>query len=173
MSIDGQPYIIVDFQHARTAQRRANVWTKLKNLKTGQVLEKTFSAGESFDEPDFAERIMQYLYADNEGYHFMDSATYEQSFLSEDQVGDNKWYLQENIEFKILYFAGQPINIDMPSSVVLKVTESEPGVKGDSVSNLTKNAKLETGLVVKVPLFIKEGESIKVDTRTGEYIERA
>ncbi len=173
LEIDGQPYIIVDFQHEKTARRRANVWTKLKNLKTGSVLEKTFSGGETFKEPNFAERKMQYLYYDSEGYHFMDSATFEQSSLTEEQIGDNKWYLKESLEYKILYFEDRPINIDIPSSVVLKVIEAEPGIKGDSVSNLMKNAKVETGLKVKVPLFIKEGESIKIDTRTGEYIERA
>ena len=173
LAIDGHPFIIVDFRHSQIGRGGAKVWTKLKNIKTGQVLEKTFNSGETFGEPDFSENTMQYLYRDNEGYHFMDTSSYEQIALSEDQIGNYKWYLQESIEYKIMFFEGQPINVDMPASVKLKVVEAEPGVKGDSVSNLTKNAKVETGLNVKVPLFIKEGESIKVDTRTGEYLERA
>jgi elongation factor P len=173
LAIEGELYIIVDFQHARTAQRRANVWTKLKNLKTGQVIEKTFSAGENFNEPDFNERPMQYLYNDGEMFHFMDSRSYEQTALTADQIGDAKGYLQENVEYKILFFEGNPISINMPASVVLKVVEADPGVKGDSVSNLTKNAVVETGLQVKVPLFVKVGEAIKIDTSNGKYLERA
>jgi len=172
LALEGDLFVIVDFQHARTAQRRANVWTKLKNLKTGQVLERTFSAGENFDQPDFSDVAMQYLYSDGEMYNFMNSNTYEQVALTEDQIGDAKVYLQENVEYKILFFEGNPISIDMPASVVLKVVEAEPGVKGDSVSNLTKNAVVETGLTVKVPLFIKVGESIKIETATGKYLER-
>lgn len=173
LAIEGELYIIVDFQHARTAQRRANVWTRLKSLRTGQVIEKTFSAGENFDEPDFNERPMQYLYNDGEMFHFMDSRSYEQTALTADQIGDARGYLQENVEYKILFFEGNPISINMPASVVLKVVEADPGVKGDSVSNLTKNAVVETGLQVKVPLFVKVGEAIKIDTSNGKYLERA
>ncbi len=173
LAIEGELYIIVDFQHARTAQRRANVWTKLKNLRSGQVIERSYSAGESFDEPDFSERPMQYLYSDGEMFHFMDSKTYEQTALTIDQIGDARGYLQENGDYKILFFEGNPISINMPAAVVLKVVEAEPGVKGDSVSNLTKNAVVETGLQVKVPLFIKVGEKIKIDTSNGKYLERA
>ncbi len=173
LTIEGELFIIVDFQHARTAQRRANVWTKLKNLRSGQVIERSYSAGENFDEPDFSERPMQYLYNDGEMFHFMDSKSYEQTALNEDQIGDARGYLQENVDYKILFFEGNPISINMPASVVLKVVEAEPGVKGDSVSNLTKNAVLETGLQVKVPLFIKIGEAIKIDTSNGKYLERA
>ena len=173
LALDGGLFVIVDFQHARTAQRRANVWTKLKNLKTGQVIERTFSAGEKFDQPDFSDQAMQYLYNDGEMFHFMNSKSYEQIALTAEHVGDSKAYLQENVEYKILFFEGNPISMDMPASVVLKVIEAEPGVKGDSVSNLTKNAVVETGLQVKVPLFIKVGETIKIETSTGKYLERA
>ena len=172
LALEGDLFVIVDFQHARTAQRRANVWTKLKNLKTGQVIERTFSAGENFDQPDFSDQAMQYLYNDGESFHFMNSRSYEQVALTADQVGDARPYLQENVEYKILFFQGIPISIDMPPSVILKVVEAEPGVKGDSVSNLTKNAVVETGLQVKVPLFIKVGETIKIETSTGKYLER-
>lgn len=172
LQIEGDLFYIIDFQHARTAQRRANVWTKLKNIRTGQVIERTYSAGEKFDEPDFAERTMQYLYNDPEGFHFMDSRTYDQIALTAEQVGDYKWYLQENVEYQILFFEGNPINVEMPPAVVLEVTQSEPAVKGDSVSNITKNVTVETGLQVKVPLFIKEGDKLKIDTRDGKYLER-
>ncbi|OGC89557.1 MAG: elongation factor P [candidate division Zixibacteria bacterium RBG_16_53_22] len=172
LALDGELYVIVDFQHARTAQRRANVWTKLKHLKTGRVLEKTFSAGETFNDPEFTERAMQYLYNDGEAFNFMDSRSYEQTTLSTEQVGDSKWYLQENVEYKIMFFEGNPIAINMPSAVILKVIEAEPAIKGDSVSNLTKNVKVETGLTVRAPLFIKEGDSLKIDTTEGKYLER-
>jgi len=173
IKIEGEPYYIVDFQHARTAQRRAFVRTKLKNIKTGAVLERTFSAGETFEEPDFQEKWMQYLYSSGNDFHFMDSKTYEQIVLNEEHLGDYRWYLKENEEYKILFFEGKSVNLDIPTSVLLKVTSTEPAIKGDSVTNITKDATLETGLVVKVHLFIKEGDTIKVDTRTGEYIERA
>jgi len=172
LALEGGLFVIVDFQHARTAQRRANVWTKLKNLKTGQVIERTFSAGENFDQPDFSDQAMQYLYNDGDIFHFMNSKSYEQVALTADQVGDARVFLQENGEYKILFFEGNPISMDMPASVNLKVIEAEPGVKGDSVSNLTKNAVVETGLQVKVPLFIKVGETIKIETATGKYLER-
>ena len=173
LKVEGELYYIVDFQHGRTAQRRAQVWTKLKNIKTGAVLERTFSAGETFEEPDFEEKSMQFLYASGEEYSFMDMKTYDQITLTEEQLGDYKWYLKEGSEYRIMFFEGNPVSVDIPTSVVLKVTSTEPAIKGDSVTNIMKNATLETGLVVKVPLFIKEGELVKIDTRTGEYIERA
>ena len=173
LKIDNDIFTIVDFQHARTAQRRANVWTKLKNLRTGQVLEKTFSAGEKFEEPDFSERTMQYLYGDQDGFHFMDSQTFEQIMLTTEQIGDSRWYLQENIEYQILFFEGNPINVMLPAAVVLEVVEAEPAVKGDTVSNITKQVTVETGLQVKVPLFVKTGDKIKIDTRESKYLERA
>ncbi len=173
IKIEGELYVIVDFQHARTAQRRAFVRTKLKNLKTGAVLEKTFSAGESFEEPDFEQRLMQFLYSSEKDYVFMDSKTFEQINFTEEMLGDSRWYLKENQEYKILFFEGSPLDVDLPTSVVLRIESTEPAIKGDSVTNITKSATLETGLKVKVPLFVKEGETVKVDTRTGEYIERA
>lgn len=172
LALDGELYEIVDFQHARTAQRRANVWTRMKNLKTGSILERSFAAGEMFDEPNFEQKKMQYMYTTGSEYHFMDQKSYEQVELSTEQVGDYKWYLVENEEYKILFFEANPISLDLPAAAVLKVVECEPGVKGDSVSNLTKGAKLQTGLQVKVPLFVKEGDMVKVDTRSGEYLER-
>jgi len=172
LKIEKDLYTVVDFQHSKTARGKANVWTKLKNIRTGQVIERTYSAGERFEQPDFEQKTMQYLYSDPDGFHFMDSKTYDQIQLMDDQVGDYKWYLQENLEYDILFFEGNPINVEMPSSVILQITEAEPAVKGDSVSNIMKNAVVETGLAVKVPLFIKEGDKIKIDTREGKYLER-
>jgi elongation factor P len=173
IKLEGDIYYVVDFQHARTAQRRAFVRTKLKNIKTGAVLERTFSAGETFEEPDFEEKTMQYLYAGEKEYYFMDTKTYEQTSLTDEQLGDYKWYLMENREYKVMFFEGQPVSVDIPASVILKIVSTEPAIKGDSVTNITKSATLETGLVVKVPLFVNEGEHVKIDTRTNEYIERA
>ena len=173
LKIDNNIFYIVDFQHARTAQRRANVWTKLKNIRTGQVLERTFSAGEKFEEPDFSERSMEFLYSDQEGFHFMDTKNYEQITLTDEQIGDNKGYLQENVAYQILFFEGNPVNVQLPAAVRLKVIEAEPAVKGDTVSNITKLVKVETGLQVKVPMFVKEGDKIKIDNRDRKYLERA
>src|SRR3972149_7780720 len=172
LKLEGEIYIIVDFQHARTAQRRAFVRTKLKNLKTGAVLERTFSAGENFDEPDFEEKVMQFLYSDESGYVFMDTNNYEQFTITLEQLGDSRWYLQENMDFKVLFFEGKPLSMDLPSAVTLKIVSTDPAIRGDTVTGATKPAKLVTGLVVKVPLFVQEGSMIKVDTRTGEYLER-
>jgi elongation factor P len=172
VKVEGEIFYIVDFQHGRTAQRRAQVRTKLKNIRTGAVLERTFSAGETFEEPDFEEKTMQFLYSSENEYHFMDSETYDQITMTEEQLGDYKWYLKENSEYRVMFFEGQPVNVDLPASIVLKIISTEPGIKGDSVTNLTKSATLETGLEVKVPLFINQGEYVKIDTRTNEYIER-
>ncbi len=172
IEIDGEPYVILDFQNARTAQRRANVTTRLKHLETGQVLEKSFSSGTKFDEPPFEVREMQYMYTDGESYHFMDTDSYDQIGIPESAIGEDKWYLLENHKYEILFYRGNAINIALPASVVLEVVECEPAVKGDRVSNVMKGAKVETGLEVKVPIFIKEGDQIKVDTREAKYIER-
>ena len=172
LKVDGELWIIIDFQNARTAQRRAKVTVRLKNIKTGAVIERIFASGETFAQPDFEVRAMQYLYTDGETWHFMDTKTYDQITLTKDYLGGAGDFLMENSEYKILFFEGEPLDLDLPSSVILKVVETEPGVKGDSVSNLTKGATLETGLQVKVPLFIKVGDKVKVDTRTKEYLER-
>lgn len=173
IAIESEPYYIIDFLRSQTGRGRANVWTKLKNIKTGQVVERTFTSGETFDIPDFSHKRTQYLYASEGEWFFMDTETFDQFSLSKEQLGDYTEYLKEQAEYVILYFEGKPINLDMPTSVILKVVTTEPAVRGDSVSNITKAATLETGLEVKVPLFIKEGDFIKVDTRTGKYLERA
>ena len=162
LKIEGDLWEILDFQNARTAQRRAKVTTRLRNLRTGQVLEKVFASGETFDEPQFEQRSMQYMYTDGSAWHFMDNQTYEQMAMTAEQLGGCAEFLMENQNYKVLYFEGNPLSLDLPSSVVLEVTDAEPAVKGDTVSNLTKGAILETGLKVKVPLFIKVGDKVKV-----------
>lgn len=169
----GDPYIIVDFLHVKPGKGGAFVRTKIKNMLTGRVLDETFRSGEKVGRPDVEEKDMQYLYLDKQGFCFMDNETYEQTFMSEEQVGDASNYLQENINIKLLFYNGQPIGLDLPTTVNLVVTESDPGVKGDTATGATKPAKLETGLVVQVPLFINEGDVLKIDTRNGEYLERA
>ncbi|MBU1157147.1 MAG: elongation factor P [Proteobacteria bacterium] len=173
IEIDGKPYTIVEFQHVKPGKGGAFVRTKLKNLETGQVLEQTFRSGAKVDIPDLEENNVQYLYQDGDSYVFMDNDTYDQLFIAEEFLGDAINYLKANIEAKVLFFNGKPIGVDLPITVELEVAETEPGVKGDTATGASKNATMETGLVVQVPLFIEQGEMLKIDTRTGEYIERA
>lgn len=173
IEMEGKPYIVVEFQHVNPGKGSAFVRTRLRNLETNQVVEKTFKAGvDTVGRPDMEEKEMEFNYKDMEGYHFMDQASFEMVNLSEDQVGDSKNYLQEGIKVYILYYNGRPISLDLPNFVNLKVVETDPGLKGDTATGGTKKAVLETGFQVNVPLFIKEGEVLKIDTRTGEYIER-
>ena len=169
----GDPYVIVDFLHVKPGKGGAFVRTKLKNMINGRVLEETFRSGEKVGRPDLEEKNMQYLYLDPQGYCFMDNDTYEQFFLTEDQVGDAMNFLKENIDVTVLFYKGQSIGLDLPTTVNLEVTQSDPGVKGDTATGATKPATLETGYVVQVPLFINEGDVLKIDTRSGAYIERA
>jgi len=170
---EGSPFFIVDFQHVKMGRGRPHVKAKMKNLLTGQVIEKSFLTTESFDEPDLRDRKMQYLYSQGDEYIFMDSSTFDQIPFEAEAIGDNKNYLMENEEYSILFYEGRPISINLPASVILKVIKAEPSIKGDTVSNVMKGAQVETGYEVKVPAFVKEGDKIKIDTRTGEYIERA
>ncbi len=171
--IEGEPYVIVEFSHAKMGRGRPHTKAKMKHLITGSVFEKSFLSSESFDQPDIQHKKMQYLYNDPDGYHFMDISTYEQSVVTEEALGMGKYFLKENEEYQVVFFDGRAISLDMPASVIMEVVESEPAVKGDTVSNITKAAKVETGLEIKVPPFIKEGDKVKIDTRTGEYIERS
>jgi len=173
IEIDGKPYVIVEFQHVKPGKGGAFVRTKLKNLETGQVLEQTFRSGAKVDKPDLEERYMQYLYQEGDQYVFMDTQNYDQVFVVADYLGDAVNFMYPNIEVQLSYFNGKPIGVELPTSVVLKVTQTEPGVKGDTATGATKPAILETGFSVQVPLFVNEGDKLKIDTRTGEYIERA
>ena len=171
--VDNQPYYVVDYQHFKMGRGKANVRTKLKHIKTGAVIEQVFSTSDNFKPPDIERRKMQYLYENTGQFTFMDSKTFEQIDIDVENLGDARWYLMENDEYQLLFLDGAAISVDLPASVVLEVVETEPAAKGDTVTNVTKPAKLETGLEVKVPPFVKEGDKVKVDTRSGEYIERA
>jgi elongation factor P len=172
IEIDGEPYIIVEFQHVKPGKGGAFVRTKMKSLKSGNVIDRTFRSGEKVDVPELEEKTMQYLYAADKDRVFMDTTSYEQLSMSEQQLGESINYLKENMEIKVLYFKGQPINIDIPMFVELAIARTDPGVRGDTASGGSKPATLETGAVVKVPFYLNEGDVIKVDTRTGTFIER-
>ena len=172
IEIDGSPFIIVDFQHVKPGKGGAFVRTKLKNLLTGRVLDQTFRSGERVKKPDLVEKEMQYLYREGDRYCMMDNETYEQIMLTAEQVGDARLYLIENMNLKVLIFNQQPVAVDLPNFVELTVAQTEPGVRGDTATGGTKPATLESGAVIQVPLFINEGDRLKVDTRTGSYIER-
>ena len=171
IEVDGAPYAIVDFQHVKPGKGGAFVRTKLKHLRLGTVIDRTFRAEEKVPLVNFEEKRMQFLYRDDR-FHFMDLETYDQIALSEDEVGDARQFLQENTEVEVLYVDNAPIGIELPNFVDLVVVKTEPGVRGDTASGGSKPATLETGAVVSVPLFINEGDVLRVDTRTGAYISR-
>ncbi|MEE9196650.1 MAG: elongation factor P [bacterium] len=173
VELDGEPFVIVEFQHVKPGKGGAFVRTRLKSLKSGLVQDRTFRSGEKLQRPDLEERKMQFLYQDDGQWHFMDTATYEQIFLTADHLGDEKNYLQENVVISALFHKGQPIGVQLPIFVDLTITKTDPGFRGDTATGATKPATLETGFVVQVPLFLNEGERVRIDTRTGEYNERA
>ncbi|MGE5189315.1 MAG: elongation factor P [Gemmatimonadota bacterium] len=173
IEFEGEPYLIVYFQHVKPGKGGAFVRTKLKNLRTGAVLEHTFRSGDKVGKPDLDEREMQFMYRMENQFHFMETRTYEQIYLDEDHMGNAASYMIENLPVKVLFYRGEPIGIDLPIFIVLTIAETEPGVRGDTVSGATKSAKLESGAVVQVPLFLSVGDRVKIDTRTGTYIERA
>ncbi|WP_035588049.1 elongation factor P [Hippea jasoniae] len=172
LEIDNEPYEIVDYEHVKPGKGQAFVRVKLKNLKTGNVVEKTFKSGTKLQKAEVEERQMQYLYSDGDGYHFMDLTSYDQISIPPDVMGDAAKFIQENKEVGVLLYNGLPIGVSLPNFVELKIVETEPGFKGDTAATGTKPATLETGAVVQVPFFLKEGDIIKIDTRTGEYVER-
>ncbi len=172
IEIDGQPWVVVDFQHVKPGKGSAFVRAKIKNVITGSVLERTFNAGEKLPRAHIERREAQYLYGMGDELTFMDVTTYEQVTLSREVVGEGVLYLKENTNVYIMSYEGRVIGVEIPNFVELKVVETEPGFKGDTATGGTKQAKLETGAVVKVPLFVNVGDILKIDTRTGEYIER-
>lgn len=172
LQLDGAPFYIVEFQHVKPGKGGAFVRTRLKNLKTGQVLDRTFRSGEKFDEPDLEECDMQFLYASGDSYTFMDTSSYEQYTYEKDQLGDNTDLLKEETIVQILVYEGKPISVGLPTFMDLKVVETDPGIRGDTASGGTKPAVVETGATIKVPLYLEIGEVIKVDTRSREYVER-
>ena len=172
IEIDGQVYTIVDFQHVKPGKGAAFVRTKIKNIVTGTILEKTFSPTEKFPRAHVETKEMQYLYNDGNLYYFMDIETYEQIPLNKEQVEDAMVYVKENMNVYIKFFKGEAFSVEPPNFVELEVAHTEPGFKGDTATGGSKPATLETGAVVNVPLFVNTGDIIRVDTRTGEYIER-
>jgi elongation factor P len=172
IELDGNPFVVTYFQHVKPGKGGAFVRTKVKNLLTGRVLERTFRSGEKFQEADVEDRWMQYLYMDGQDRIFMDNQSYDQIPLPDDVIGDAAKFLQENMEVEVLFWRGKPVNIELPAFVEAVVTKSDPGLKGDTSSGATKLATIETGAVLQVPLFINEGDVVRVDTRTGEYTER-
>lgn len=173
IELDGVVYSIVDFQHVKPGKGAAFVRTKLKNVKNGAVTERTFRAGEKVGRAMMDRREMQYLYNSDDEYFFMDTETFEQMSLRQEQLGNDIKYLKENMNISILLYQEQVFGVELPFSVELTVAETEPGIKGDTASGGSKPAKMETGLVVQVPFFINVGDVLRIDTRTGDYIERA
>ena len=171
--MDGNVVQIIEFQHVKPGKGAAFVRTKIRNVISGAVTEKTFSPTEKFPTAFVERKDMQYLYQDGDLYYFMDNETYENIPISADTLGDNFKFVKENMDCKVLSYKGNVFGVEPPFFVELEVVETDPGFKGDTATNATKPAKLETGAEIKVPLFIEEGDHIKVDTRTGEYIERA
>lgn len=171
--LNGKPHVVVDFQHVKPGKGAAFVRTKHRNILTGAIKEESFNPNEKFPKAHIETKVMQYLYSDGEFYYFMDEETFEQFPLTEEQVEEAIKYLKENDTATIKFFEGKAFSVEPPISVVLEVVETEPGVKGDTATNVTKPATTETGAVIQVPIFINTGEKIKVDTRTGDYQSRA
>jgi len=172
VEIDGKPFEIIDFQHFKPGKGGAMVRTKLRQMLTGQVLDKTFRSGEKVKKPDMAVVGMQFIYKDGPDFVFMDLESYEQMTVPSDNVGKAGGFIKEGDTVKVLLYNSELIGVDLPANVNLTVAQTDPGVQGDRVSNATKPATMETGIQVNVPLFINEGDLIKVDTRSGEYLGR-
>lgn len=172
IEIDGQVWVIVDFQHVKPGKGAAFVRTKIKNVVQGNVLERTFNPTERYPKAHVESKTMEYLYQDGDLYYFMDLETYEQVPLNHDLVADAMLYVKENTNVDVKFFKGQAFSVEAPNFVELAITETDPGVKGDTATGGTKPAKLETGAVVNVPLFVNQGDVIRVDTRSGEYMSR-
>jgi elongation factor P len=170
--LDGEPWVIAVYQFVKPGKGQGLYKCKMRNMITGALVDRTYRSGDKFEKADLEENQMQYLYSDGTQYHFMNTQSYDQFELGEKQVGDAANYLYENLDVDMLFFNGQPIGLTLPNFVVLQIETSDPGVKGDTASNTSKPATVSTGYEVQVPLFINEGEWIKIDTRTGDYVER-
>jgi len=172
VEVDGVPFMVTDYQWVKPGKGGAFMRTKLKNMRTGAIIERTFRTEEKLAPAELEERRAQFLYQSGDEFHFMDTESYEQFFLSEDQLGDARQYLKEEMVVTIVSHRGAPLAVEVPTFVELAVAETDPGVRGDTASGGSKPAKLETGAVIQVPLFINVGDRLRVDTRTGTYIER-
>ncbi len=172
MMLDGSPYNVVDFQFVKPGKGQAFTRVKIRNMLNGSVLERTFKSGEKLDPADVEERSFQYIYKDGDDFVFMAQATGEQITIQGEKVGEDAQWLEDGMNVAVTLFNGNPVGVNLPAHVTLQVVSSEPGIKGDTASGATKPATVSTGAVVNVPLFVKEGEWIKIDTREGSYIER-
>ena len=172
IEIDGTPFEIIEFQHFKPGKGGAMVRTKLRNILNGRVLDTTFGSGEKVERPNLESRDMQFLYHEGEQLVFMDMTTYDQMHMDAEATDGKANYLKDGQECRVLLYNEKPLDIEIPASLVLEVTETEPGAKGDTVSNVTKPATLETGVVIQVPIFVNIGDRVKVDTRTNGYLGR-
>jgi elongation factor P len=172
LEMDGQPYQVIWSNFMRTAQRKPVVQTKLKNVITGKVIEYSFKFGEKIEEADVSRDRASFLYTDDSGTHFMNQETFETIDFSKDTTAEQEKFLKEGMEVTVLSYNGNPVSIELPIKIELKVTESPPGITGNSAGSVTKPVTLESGLVVQCPMFIKEGDIVRIDTRTGDYVER-
>ena len=170
--MDGNPFTIVEFQFVKPGKGAAFTRTRFKNLLSGAVIERNIRSGEKLEPANVDERQMQFLFREGEDFVFMDQANYEQMHVSGEIVGDDARFLKDNLEVAVLIFNDRPVGITLPNFVALKVISSEPGIKGDTSGGATKPATMETGTIINVPLFIKPGETLRIDTRTGDYVER-
>ena len=170
--MEGELWSIVEFQHVKPGKGGAFVRTKIKNVKTGRVIEKTFRSGEKVEDVRLEKKQFQFLYREGDMFNFMNNESYDQISIQQDGVGDAAKYLKDGMDIEILFHGTDPLGVEVPIFVELQITKSDPGVRGDTATGVTKPATLETGAEVQVPLFVEEGETIKVDTRTGEYVER-
>lgn len=172
LEIDGTPWVVTDFQFVKPGKGQGLYKCKIKNMLTGSVVDRTYRSGEKLTAANVESKKMQYLFSSPDAFTFMDNETYEQIELAHDVVGDAKFFLLDNIQCDVLLYNERPVGVSLPSHIIMEITECEPGVKGDTATNVTKTAQVETGKEIQVPLFIKLGERIKIDTRTGEYVER-
>jgi elongation factor P len=170
--VEGQPYVIVDFQHVKPGKGNQFSRTKMRSLLTGNNLERTFKSGEKFEVPNVENMEMTFLYKDDNGYNFMNQVNFEQISMMEHEIGESKYYLSENLVVVITLYNDKPVVVDVPNAVNLRVAQTDPGVKGDRVTGATKPATMESGLVVGVPLHINEGDLLRIDTESGAYVER-
>jgi elongation factor P len=173
VTIDNDAWQVIEFQHVKPGKGAAFVRAKMRNLRTGSVVERTFNAGEKMPKAHIERRDMQYLYESDDKLIFMDNESFEQHELTKEQMGNAINFLKENMDITIMSFSGTILGVELPNTVELKVVETDPGIRGDTATGGNKPAKMETGYVVKVPLFINEGDVLRIDTRSGDYIERA
>jgi len=170
--INGKLYQIINWEHSKSAQRMANIKMRLRDLRDGHTIDYTCQAGTKFERAILDRHTVQYLYNDGDLYHFMDAKTFEQTQLSKEQLGDAVNYLIENMNLDLMVYKDEVVSVELPNSVELEVIEADPGFRGDTATNVTKPGKLETGLTIPIPIFVNKGDKIRVDTRSGEYLER-